>query len=117
MAKKAYKPQPWRATYMEGPPALVPGWQIKERKFPHTPVAIVPEPYGGIKENGRSPYQTANAQLIANAPYLLNAAKEVLDGLVERVNASPKNKVPIFKGINALDTAVRLATKEASHGA
>jgi hypothetical protein len=49
----------------------MPGWQIKETKDPQVPVAVVPEPQGGRKVNGRSPYQEANARLIEAAPELL----------------------------------------------
>lgn len=55
------------------------GYHIKEAEFPHCPVAIVPEPLGGMKVKGRSPKQEDYARLLGNAPETLEALKALRD--------------------------------------
>lgn len=69
--------QNWIANYNDTPTAIMPGWQIKEAREPHTPVAAVPVPYGG-KESPGYARQQANAALIAASPLLLAALEALL---------------------------------------
>jgi hypothetical protein len=55
----------------------------------------------------------ANARLIAAAPDLLAAAQSALAGLNARIDAAPKDKVPVFAGIAALQDAISKATSPA----
>ena len=72
MKKQKHTQGPWDSRYIRLPEAVLTGWHIKSTNDAGTPVCVVPETIGGIKDaNGRSPFQTANAQLIVAAPELL----------------------------------------------
>jgi hypothetical protein len=97
----------WKAEYIASPIVVLPGWQIKEDTECETPVAVVPETYGGIKIEGKSPYQEANAQLIVAAPELLKALKKLRRAIAPLAAQiiCPKDNV-LSKQLAIIDAAI-----------
>jgi hypothetical protein len=95
----AFTPAPWGTEYRYGAATTV----VRADGFP---VAIC-----GIRPLSAPELATeeANARLIAAAPDLYEAAKVVLAGLCERIDAAPKNAVPVFAGIADLHAAIAKA--------
>ncbi len=96
MSKKKKTPTKLIAIYERSPISAMTGWHIKENHTPFCPLGILPEPYGGRKVNGRSPYQIEYAMQMALAPELVALAKKVRK--LEREN---KNRV-LCLDVNAL---------------
>lgn len=116
MAKKyQHTKGPWEARYIEAPEAVLNGWHIQSTNEAKTPVCVVPETIGGIKnEQGRSPFQTANAALIAAAPELL----EALRGYVHAIAVGGGTDAQaIMAAIRAADNKARAAIAKAKGGA
>jgi hypothetical protein len=89
MARDKHSPAPWLAFYEASPCVALPGWQIKEGTEPHCPIAVVAEPQGGKKVNGKSPRQVANAHLITAAPKLLAAGEKILAVINDLADSNP----------------------------
>ncbi len=70
--------------------------------------SVVVRMIGEVKDE---PIGLANARLIAAAPDLLAAAKIVLAGLNQRIDAAPIDAVPVFDGIAELHSAVAKAER------
>lgn len=72
--KTQFTPGPWK-TYFNKTSGFPKGdWQVKADNLAETPIAVLPEPIGGTKgEDGLSPKQKENANLIAAAPESLEA--------------------------------------------
>jgi len=66
--------KPWTTYFDPMPHPYSNGmWRVKEQNDAQTPIAILPEPQGGKRdEDGRATYNKRNAMLIAAAPDLLN---------------------------------------------
>lgn len=98
--------------YNDTPLARIPGWQIVVDDEIGRPVAIVPEPTGGIKnEQGRSPYQEQFAYQFAASTDLLEAAEKVLKGLDRQIKEAKARNihpdgVPKFEGLAELRKAI-----------
>jgi hypothetical protein len=71
--KPKFTPGPWKSL-LNYPTAILPGHVIKVDDSVQRPIAIVPNPIG----KKSSPVDEANAQLIAAAPALYEALKNLL---------------------------------------
>jgi hypothetical protein len=87
MKKAKHRPGPWKAFYDNSPCAVIPGWQIKtnDRNKVFIPICVVGEPTGGTAPRdayGRQLLTAANAELIAAAPDLKKALRNLLSSPV-----------------------------------
>ena len=107
----------WIAVYEAGPHKVMDGWQIRTDDSVQRPVAIVPEPIGGRKdEHGRNPYQAKHAALIAAAPDTKRERDELLaacHGVLEYYGADRPN-VP--NGLDEMLTVVETAIANTERG-
>jgi hypothetical protein len=95
----------WVAVYRKGPLAVLPGWHLQTDIEVAPAFAIFPEPLGGRKVNGRSPYQTLNALLASHAPTLLRACREALEHIEANRDDADASNVALV-----LESAIILAT-------
>ena len=114
MKKQEHIQGPWQARYIMLPEAVLTGWHIKSTNMAETPICVVPETIGGIKDkNRRSPFQTANAQLIAAAPELLNVLERSLSTLERVLQKCPDADEVLSGDISLRVITVRTAIKKA----
>lgn len=66
-SKRTLRPR-YFLTYRDDPTVIMPGWVLYQNNAAKTPVGILPEPMGGIKNRqGRSVHQARHAAFITHA--------------------------------------------------
>jgi hypothetical protein len=117
MAKAKHTQGPWAARYIIAPEAVLTGWHIKSTNEAGTPVCVVPETIGGIKnKQGQSPFQTANAALIAAAPELLAVLERSLATIETLLRKCPDSNDVVSGDLSVRNADIRAAIAKAKGG-
>lgn len=107
-------------SYRNDPTVRLPGWVIYEDTSIKTPIAILPEPIGGVKNRqGRSPYQEAYAHLLIHAANthhrLLSATRQAHRATRTLAGSLPKQQQKLAHDLRTiaanLASAIKLARR------